>query len=768
MRLVSVGRIAACAVVLTVFSLPLCAQQSNSQDTTTAKSGKVVRLTPLTVTATRTVKTVFEAPQPVAVIDQHRIQESNANTVTDLFRTQAGLDVTGVGANQARPSIRGQRGQRILLLQDGMRLSNSRRQQDFGELPALVNVNSVQRVEVVRGPASVLYGSDAIGGVVNMITRTPEEEGIHGTVGYRYSSAIESASGCGAASSELGCRDTQNGVVGRLLGRFGSLSFAAGGSFRDSDGHHAPNGSFGDITLDNETRVLDTGLRDVSADGYVGYAVAAGQRVFGKFEYYDADTAGFGWVDPDVFDAGSPTIEIRYPFQTFQKYTLGYDGEALNTPVADRVGFVGYYQSNERELTNDIFIPFGSPDMGVRVNSANYTDIQTVGLRLEASKLALLDRVNFTYGADLFQDETDNRDSSVTTYVGFPAAPPFLPDTSLAPNVPNATYRSIGAFVQGDIQVTHWASLILGARYQNIHAETQATTGFTGDPTDQTNDAFVGAANAIFEVTDQLTLIGAVGRAFRSPNIVEQFFEGPTPEGSGFQSRNPDLKPEKSFNVDLGARYRDSRLFLEGFVFRNMITDGIRIIPTGDSVGPFFEVINDNVDKLRFMGVELSGDVRLPRGFSAGAHFTYFDTEDVSEQGPDALDEAGNPVGDSYSSKIGGTLRYTHPEGLFFVEYEVRRNGDRRDAFCALETVAQCDADESLAGLKPAIGWVLPAFTVHDARAAVHLLRRGPFAHRIGIAVSNITDELYAEFSNASFFRPEARRRVTLTYDVSF
>ena len=186
MRSLHVGMTAVTLLVLSPISNPVSAQQANTQDTTA--SGKVHRLTPVTVTATRTVKTLFQAPQPVAVIDEMKIQEFNPNTVTDLFRGQPGLDVTGVGTNQARPSIRGQRGQRILLLADGMRLSNSRRQQDFGELPALVDVSSVQRVEVVRGPASVLYGSDAIGGVVNMITRTPDLPGLHGTAGYRYSS----------------------------------------------------------------------------------------------------------------------------------------------------------------------------------------------------------------------------------------------------------------------------------------------------------------------------------------------------------------------------------------------------------------------------------------------------------------------------------------------------------------------------------------------------------------------------------------------------
>ena len=90
--------------------------------------------------------------------------------VADLFRNLPGVDVTGVGPNQTRLIVRGQQGQRILLAEDGIRLNNSRRQQDFGELPAFTDINSTSRVEVIRGPASVLYGTDAIGGVVNQLT----------------------------------------------------------------------------------------------------------------------------------------------------------------------------------------------------------------------------------------------------------------------------------------------------------------------------------------------------------------------------------------------------------------------------------------------------------------------------------------------------------------------------------------------------------------------------------------------------------------------
>jgi hemoglobin/transferrin/lactoferrin receptor protein len=151
------------AVATTGPSLPVAAARD-----TAAPDTLVYHLNPLVVTATRTERTVFLTPAPVSYVSSAALREVQANTVGDVFRDLPGLDVTGVGAQQPRPIIRGQQGQRILLLQDALRLNNSRRQQDFGEIPALVDLSTVARIEVVRGPSSVLYGTDAIGGVVRV------------------------------------------------------------------------------------------------------------------------------------------------------------------------------------------------------------------------------------------------------------------------------------------------------------------------------------------------------------------------------------------------------------------------------------------------------------------------------------------------------------------------------------------------------------------------------------------------------------------------
>jgi hemoglobin/transferrin/lactoferrin receptor protein len=146
-------------------------------DSTKPAASRATVLETVTVTATRTATDVRNVAAPVIVIDSLKIRSRLGTGVADLLRSEPGVDVVGTGANQVRPTIRGQRGQRILLLEDGMRLNNSRRQQDFGELPSLVDADQLARVEVVRGPASVLYGTDAIGGVVNLITRAPNFDG---------------------------------------------------------------------------------------------------------------------------------------------------------------------------------------------------------------------------------------------------------------------------------------------------------------------------------------------------------------------------------------------------------------------------------------------------------------------------------------------------------------------------------------------------------------------------------------------------------------
>ncbi len=711
--------------ILVVFgTTPLFAQASPRRDA----RDTVVDLPAMTVTATRDLREVFRTPTPVSVVDSTTLARRAPASVTDLFFDLPGLDVNGVGPSQSRPIVRGLLGQRILLLEDGIRMNNSRRESDFGEIPSLVGLEALGRVEVVRGPASVLYGTDAIGGAVNLITRQPSNAitgtSVHGSFGYRYQSAGNSQR-----------------PFGLVTGQTGRINWLAYGSYRDAGDYTAPAGTFGKLPLPNDSRVQDSGVRDQNYAAQLGYGLTESSSLHVRYERYSADRAGFGYVDnADLQRPNDPTIAIRYPNQGVDKVSLGYTSTGIHSALADRLDVTTYYVRNERRLTFDIAIPTGPGSQG-QIGIRNFTDLQTFGFRIEAAKA--IGGVLLTYGGDGFRDRSNNTDTTTMTGFGPPSTDPVS-------KTPNATFRSLGAFVQGDFHVAPSLILIAGLRVQDIKAETRPTPNVTTPLASHENATIVGTLNAEYLLTDNLSLIGTVGRGFRSPNLIERFFNGLTPEGSGYEIRTPNLKPETSINVDVGMRYRSRRLQLEGFAFRNEITDAILLQPTGDSTffgpGPGTpNYANVNIGKLRYLGVEGSGRVVLGLGFSTAANVAYIDTKDVRDP--------SNPVAQSYGFRIGGEARYDHPSGRFWLSYALRHNGEQSD----------------VANSQSPIGTTLPAFSVMTARAGAQLFRAGRTTHSVSVTVDNVGNRLYSEASSSStLFRPSPGRNVTLAYRLDF
>jgi outer membrane receptor protein involved in Fe transport len=286
-------------------------------------------------------------------------------------------------------------------------------------------------------------------------------------------------------------------------------------------------------------------------------------------------------------------------------------------------------------------------------------------------------------------------------------------------------------------------SVIIGGRYQDVLARTRSTPNLTSsfESRDQTA---VGTANLLVRATSGLNLIASAGRGFRSPNLVERFFDGPTPEGSGFQKRNLDLNPETSLNVDLGARWRRGVLFAEGFVFQNSVHDGIAIEATGDTVNRLPAFQNVNVDRLRFRGLELTAGARAFAMFDLSANFSRIQSKNVSDP--------NSPVGDTYSRKAVFDAAWRPVGNRLSLGYTLRHNGEQRDI---------------VAGASP-VGSVLPAFTVQDVRAQAALFDHGRNRTSLVLGINNLTNELYAEFANASFFRPEPRRSLITSLVVEF
>ena len=694
----------------------------------------------VTVTATSTPQDVFDVPNPVSVINRIEIERKMPNTATDLLRSLPGVDVNGVGPQQPRPIIRGQRGQRILVMEDGIRMNNPRRQSDFGELPSLIDTNGVERVEVVRGPGSVLYGSDAIGGVMNIITMRPPDVDLGsqfgGAVGLRYGSA---------GSLEAGALN--------LNGREGKFGWLVRGFWRQADDYDAPAGSFGEITLDGKTPVLLSGVEDQSLTLRFDYAVGATGTLFFGAEFYRAKDAGFGYVDPVDYAPGAATIQLYYPDQNFDQYRFGYTATGLDWALIDDVSLTAYYRDNQRLFNQNIIIPNISPrfpDAKLTIANRNDTDVSTLGMRAEATKVVAGWSV-LTYGIDFYDDDSKNSDFSKTSLSGFPF--PIPPSTDDTPSLPYAFYRSFGVFLQDDLRLWNRFSAILGARYQTTWAETKPTPGLEDEPLfDSQDDAIVWASNFVFEATDYLNIVATVGTAFRSPNLIERFFNGLTPEGTGFQVRNPNLEPEESFNVDLGVKYRRNNVYFELGAFRNRIKNGIRIVgPLGtiDIGGEDFGVYqNQNIEELLYEGIEAAFDWAITPAITVGLNYTTIDSKNETANKKYSVSEG-------YSDKLNVMGRYVDPRDRFWAGLDVRYQGEQDDL----------NPDNLV---NNPVGTFFPSFTVVNLSGGVTLFRSEKMAHRLNLQANNLTNELYAEFSNVSFFRPEPERNYVLQYMFQF
>ena len=707
-----------------------------------------------TVTALGREADVFQVSTPVTVIEEIEIARRLPDNAADLLREEPGVDVNGVGVNQARPVIRGQRGLRILFMEDGLRMNNARRQTDFGELSALVDVDDVSSVEVVRGPMSVLYGSDAIGGVLNLVTKPAfapggRNFGVDGEL--RYGSA----------------GDLVRGHAG-VRGQAGRSRFSLSGSYRDAEDYESASGSYGDIDLADPATVLDSGVQDDSLFGVFTFDLTEQQSLTLKHRRYHAGETGFGLVDPALIGGDQEfQIRITYPYQNFDRSTLAYTGSGFDTFLFDSLDAQVYLQHNERELANDININIGpifpgAPDSSVASKTLNSTDLESLGFRAQAVKV-IGDKQILTWGMEGFRDDSTNTDHSVTTTtIRFPF-PPFARERVTEDNVanaPNAENRSYGVFVQDEVPFGDRFKVVAGARWQKVETRAQATPGWDISGLDFSDDNLVGAVSALFQATESLNVLASWGTSFRAPNIIERLFNGVTPEGSGYQILNADLISETGENYEFGFKYRRQDAWMEAVWFHTDLSDGIiqdflspaEIAALPPDVradiaasGAQFVVQQRNVDQLQYEGIETALGFRLRDSFSVGANYTHLTAKRTGQ--------AAVPVDDQYNDKLNAFVRYEPRGGRWWADYSVRHNWS---------------ADISLEEGEPtpAAGDTLPAFTIHSLGGGVVLFQHGSQEHSLTFAIDNLTDELYAEFSNVSFFRPEPGRHYTASYRI--
>ena len=597
-------RTLAAAIVMT--STPLCAfSQQDSEN----------ELDTITVVATRTERALEDLAATVSVKTAEEIERELVQDIADLVRFEPGVTVGGTGSRFGLTgfNIRGIGGNRVLTLVDGVRVP-----EEFSFGPFLssrrdfVDIDSLSRAEIARGPISSLYGSDALGGVVALTTRQPRDYLDDGRLfgGHFKGSYSGADEGLAGTLSLAGA----SGSVSALL-----VYTRRSGQETDNTGSMAGNGRTRErpdpqsVRNDNLTGKLVYALSDAHEFTLGGdlYSNVTDTRILS-----DYGSVSFG-TTVNTRDADDARDRARW--------SLGYrfDGNLL---LADRLQATAYRQLSEtQQLTLE--------DRTTRTRAAqtqrreSYYEQEITGFYAQLDKSFSLGPADhlLTYGVDYYVTHNASyRDGATLNADGEPVPNRFPFPTR---DFPLTDVTQTALFVQDEIALLQGQLLVSpGVRWDRFDARTEADAvylyGNPGSPTpeDYDDSQVTGKIGAVYSIGDAVSIYGRYSEGFRAPPY-DDVNVGFTNVQGGYKTiASPGLTSERSKGLEFGLRFRGDRGHAQLAVFRNGYEDFIeslalapqflanRGIDPADGLRTFQSF---NRDRVEIDGWELRGSLDL-------------------------------------------------------------------------------------------------------------------------------------------------------------
>lgn len=542
----------------------------------------------VTVVGTRTETAIRDNPRSVAVITKEDIEKRSADSIAELLRDVPGIDIADESvAGMKRLRIRGESSRRVTILVDGQEITDH---STYGT-PLLVDPATVERIEVVKGPSSVLYGAKAIGGVVNIITKKGADKPVEVEGGGSY------YSGSGGWQSWAAVSGSKDGFDYRL-----SATADRHGDRRVPKGRYSATGKLDDTAFNNKNLYAHLGYRFGEADNH--YLAL-------KYEQHFLESEG--WPGPPGSLAGVERFKIDLPQRDRRKVGLYYDGDDISD-IVRKVHVDLYYQTIDRLFENQVSVRM-TPTRTVDVISTSDDRITDYGVNAQVD-LSLLEGHQTIVGAQYLSDNLVTGKTSTTTMTGFG---PF-PTTTKSSSRDKAHIDTVSLYAQDEWSLTDAVKLTTGLRLNHTRTGLDETTvaaraGFEG--TDDTR--LLSSLGLTFEPTDSLMLRAGYSEGYISPTLL-QLFSSTTAGGQGTIYGNPDLTAELARNFEVGARYEDAGLALDVGAFYTKAKDYITTTPcvtvTAYCLTTGTSSLYVNADSATTYGLEFLAEYELASGFS--------------------------------------------------------------------------------------------------------------------------------------------------------
>ena len=695
----------------------------------TAPRNAHAALPEVVVSGSRQEQAADELPLSYDVINANTLSNQQSRNLrealenlpnTSVKRSPARFSVGGATASAGRDgnvgiNIRGLGGNRVLLMTDGVRMPRSYAFRTTTFDREYLSLELLKRIEVVRGPASALYGSDGMAGLVNFITHEP---------------ADFLAVGKGETPKTLGGRiaagwsgdDNGHTLAGTVAGQASdTLQWMLTATTR---GAHAMDnmGTNNEPNL-NRTRPNPQDDRDNAVLGKIVLRPHATQRHVFTLEHVQKKS------DVDLLSSRNPlplrgtpaqiagAIVDEYSSRAMERNRLTWDARfGLGTDWADHVRTVVAYQdAQSRQVGTSV-----RNTLPLRVRDNSYGE-STWQAGMQADKILRSGgwAHKITYGLDHVRSDISN------LYTGLA---PLPPEVFPLKRFPDTRETTSALYVQDESVHGNW-SLTPGLRFDHFSLDVTSQAGFY-PPAKQPGQSLSGSAlspkiGVLYRATEQWSVFGQYAAGFCAPDAgqVNGYYENAAEQVIIIP--NPDLRPEKSRGVELGVRGRLDRLSLDAAVFgshySNLIMDTVLIRGTGTAADPrIFQTIN--TERARITGFELKGQYDWGRvaGGRLVTPFSYGKARGVNRA-------TGKPINSVDPAQL-----------ALGVQYDTAAWGLRLDMRHHAAKTAK-DIDSASSVKPPNTQFTVPSATTLDVSAQWRLRKD----LRLNFAVHNLTNRKY-------------------------
>ncbi len=515
---------------------------------------------PVSVTLSREPLSPSHSPLSAASVDREALQRNVGISLAGTLEELPGVRTLSTGQEFGKPVIRGLHGARVVVLDDGLRLEDYAWSDE--DAPS-VDAAFADRVEVVRGPASVMYGPDAVGGVVNVIPRP---------VVFRPADATGID-----MEAEAGVRSNNRKIDGvlRAEGGSGDWAWRGAGTGRFAEALHTPTGE-----LEN------TGFGSFNAEGAVAHRADWGV-ITARFVHFGGE---FKLLEQDGPPAGVPEGQEGGPerklgderLQVLGTFPMG-DGLRLETRVQGQFHHLIELEDNPDSLA-----------VGVFTESEIFNLTLATGLGEVLLHHRLGEDIRGTVGV------SGEYQQSLTS--------------GEIPLIPDASTGSAGAFA-----LERWdtgpITLLAGGRvdYEGVRGDGAASRSWT---------AVTWDAGAVWRPFAHVAINANVGSAWRPPTLFELFADGPRLGEGRYEIGSTSLDAEHSLNLDAGIRWTGDRISAQLAAYRNTFDGYLFVQPTADTINGY-QVFNYDQAGATLEGGEASISVEATDFLALAARADY-------------------------------------------------------------------------------------------------------------------------------------------------